>query len=105
KPEPVTDAPANHLGAAGNTVYLVMDEVTYGTGGAWGRWSDGGGASLELASPEGDNDLAGHWRDSAEPANSEWTEIRATGPAEFGESTSTANAVEVLLMGEGECLV
>src|SRR6185436_2873143 len=65
RPEDTPGWPGSHSGT--NLVYPVVDEVSYGTGGSWGRWSDGGGASLELASPEGDHDLAGHWRDSAEP--------------------------------------
>ena len=102
---PEIGSAADHPQAGSNVVDVIMDEVTYGTGGGWGRWSDGGGASLELASPEGEHDLAGHWRDSAEPENTPWTSIRESGPLEFGETRSVADTVEVLLMGEGECLV
>ena len=34
--------------ATTNYLDIVVDEVTYGTGGRWGCWSDGGGSSLEL---------------------------------------------------------
>ncbi len=34
-----------------NRVYIEVDEVTYGTGGRWGQWSDGLGSSLELVDP------------------------------------------------------
>ena len=35
-------------GSSTTTAYVVVNEVNYGTGGRWGQWADGGGASLEL---------------------------------------------------------
>lgn len=54
---------------------VLVDEVTYRDGGAWGKWSDGGGSSLDLIDPDSDNRLAANWVDSATPA--------AAWPAEF----------------------
>ena len=35
-----------------NLMHIVMNDVTYGTGGRWGQWAAGGGSSLELIDPE-----------------------------------------------------
>src|SRR6185503_16638097 len=40
-----------------NIIHIIVNEVTYGTGGRWGNWSDGGGSSLELIDPRSDNRL------------------------------------------------
>src|SRR2546430_7618366 len=42
--------PENVFGT--NVVYVVEDEVTFGTGGQWGQWAAGGGSSLELRRSE-----------------------------------------------------
>lgn len=91
--------------SATSTVFVVVNEVTYGTGGCWGEWSDGGGASLELVDPHADNQLAANWTDSAPPTNSPWTTLEYTGTHEFWDGNSPINAVEISLMGRGECLV
>jgi len=41
-----------------NFISVIADEVTYGTGGRWGAWSQGGGSSLELIDPRSDKRLA-----------------------------------------------
>src|SRR5262249_54654528 len=57
----------DHLGrVVTNTVYVVVDEVTYGTGGNWGHWANGGGSSLELIDPRSNHRLAHNWADSDE---------------------------------------
>ena len=53
-----------------NTVYVVVDEVTYGSGGRWGQWSGGGGSSLELIDPRSNHRLAANWKDSDETQKS-----------------------------------
>jgi hypothetical protein len=98
--------PQRIVTATSTTVtHVVVSELTYGTGGRWGQWSDGGGASLELIDPRADNQLAANWADSAAPTNSPWTTVQYTGPHEFGDGNSPPNAVEISLLGAGECLV
>lgn len=86
-----------------NTIHIVVDEVTYGTGGRWGQWSKDGGSSLERIDPRSDGRLAPNWADSDESAKSSWTTLEATGVLDNG--TVQADSLQVLLMGPGECLV
>ncbi len=99
--------PTRTLTAAGqwvtNTVNVVVDEVSYGTGGRWGRWSDGGGSSLELRDPRADRRLPDNWADSDETAKSLWLTVAATGLADNGNQP--ANGLELFLYGAGEALV
>jgi hypothetical protein len=85
--------------------YVVVDEVTYNSGGRWGKWAQGGGASLELMDPNSDNRLASNWGDSAAPSNAPWTTIEYTGPHEFWDGNSPLTGFEISLLGEGECFV
>ncbi len=50
-----------------SVIPVLIDEVTYGTGGDYPSQADGGGSSLELVSPSADNSLAGNWRASHPP--------------------------------------
>ncbi len=90
-----------------NIFYIPMDEVTYVDGGRWGKWSDGGGSSLELIDPDADNRLAPNWADSEESAKAAWTTIDVTRVLENGHTAGqgTANRFEFLLQGDGEALV
>lgn len=83
--------------------FVVVDRVVYGDGGRWGRWADGGGSSLELVDPRGDNALAANWADSDESAKSEWTTIEHTGVLDLGEGA--INELQAMLLGGGECLL
>jgi hypothetical protein len=51
----------NNNVAVTNTIYVVVDEVTYKDGGRWARWADRGGSSLELRDARSDNRLAQTW--------------------------------------------
>ena len=94
----------NGLGQAQtNTVHVVMDEVTYGTGGNWGSWANEGGSSLELIDARANHRLAHSWADSDETAKAPWTSIDATNNIDLGGETP--NALEAYLMNEGECLI
>lgn len=86
------------------TVYALVDEVTYGTGGRWGMWSDGGGSSLEKKDLLADGRLASNWADSDETGESSWVTIQATGVLDNG-SGSAINRLHVMLLGAGECLL
>lgn len=55
--------------------FVVVDTVEYSDGDSWGRWADGGGSSLELIDPHGDNRRPSNWRGSDESGKSEWIEI------------------------------
>jgi len=87
-----------------NTIRIVVDEVTYGTGGRWGRFHDGNGASLELVDPRSDNRLAPNWAESDDSTKAGWSIIEHTGILDHGLMAS-ADQVQIFLLGEGECLV
>jgi hypothetical protein len=86
-----------------NLIAVTVDEVTYGTGGHWPEWSDGGGSSLELRDPRADHRQPSNWADSDETRKAPWTMISATGTLDNG--SSTPDQLQVLLMGSGECLI
>lgn len=86
-----------------NYVDIAVDEVTYGTGGRWGRWSDGGGSSLELIDPRSDKRRAANWADSDETAKAPWTTIECTGVLDNG--SGGYSPVQLGLLDAGECLI
>ena len=88
---------------ATNTVYPVVNEVTYQSGGRWGQWSHEGGSSLELIDPRADNSLAPNWADSDETHKADWTPVSATGTIDNGDVA--ADELQLLLQGVGEILV
>jgi hypothetical protein len=83
--------------------YATEEEVQYGTGGRWGRWSDGGGSSLERVEARAEARLASSWADSDESAKSPWVTVETTGVLDHGRDGATA--LEILLDDTGECLV
>ena len=88
------------------TIYVVVDEVTWGTGGRWGQWSAGGGSSLELIDPRANHRLAANWGDSDESRKSAWTNISLTGVLDNGANyDSSIGYAQVGLLDSGECLV
>jgi len=94
----------NGIGAlVTNRIDIVVDEVTYGTGGRWGRWSDGGGSSLELIDARSNKRLAANWADSDETAKAPWTTIQTTGVLDNG--SGSFSPVQLGLLDAGECLV
>ncbi|MEO8428601.1 MAG: lamin tail domain-containing protein, partial [Verrucomicrobiota bacterium] len=88
---------------ATNIIHIVVDEVNFGAGGRWGRWSDGGGSSLELIDPRSDHRLAPNWADSDETAKSAWTSVEYTGVLDNGNGA--ADSFQIFLQGAGECLI
>lgn len=86
-----------------NVLHVVVNEVTYGEGGRWGRWADGGGSSLELTDPRADNRLAANWADSDESAKAPWTEIETTGTLDHG--VGTVDQLQMFLQDTGACLL
>ena len=71
-------------GTVTNTIFVVEDEVTYGTGGRWGQWAHAGGSSLELINPNSNHRLAANWADSDETMKSAWTNLEFTGVLNYG---------------------
>ena len=86
-----------------NTIRITVNEVIYGTGGRWGKWSHGDGSSLELRDARSDNRLAPNWADSDESAKSPWTLVEATGVMDNGWADATQ--LHVTLLGAGEALI
>jgi len=86
-----------------NIIYVVVDEVEYRDGGRWGKWSDGGGSSLELIEPRADNRLGPNWADSDETAKAPWTTLEHTGMMDNG--LATADHLHVVALEEGEYLL
>ena len=87
-----------------NVIHIAVDEVTYGTGGRWGNWSDGGGSSLERTDARGFGGFAPNWADSDDTAKSGWTTIEFTGLLDNG-GMANADQLQLFLLGAGECLV
>lgn len=90
--------------AVTNHLDIEVDEVTYRTGGRWGKWSDGLGSSLELIDPDSDHLRPSNWADSDESGKAPWCTIEHTGRLDNGDGGS-ANRLQIMLQGPGECLV
>jgi hypothetical protein len=89
-----------------NRFFITVAEVTYRDGGRWGRWSDGGGSSLELRDPRSDPTLAPNWADSDETAKAQpWTLVEFTGLVDNAMPGVNADQVQLFLLGPGEALV
>ena len=105
-PHKTTDTAGNLVT---NTLNVIVNDLTYGTGGRWGQWSHAGGSSLELIDPNSNNRLAANWADSDETAKSVWTNIEYTGVLDLGanyDSSSTAiTNAQFGLLDAGECLL
>ena len=89
-----------------NIINIVVNDVTYGTGGRWGQWSAGGGSSLELIDPNSNHRLAANWADSDETQKSVWTNIETTGVLDNGANYDPSiDYAQIGLLDVGECLV
>ena len=88
-----------------NVIHIVVEEVTYGEGGRWGKWADGGGSSLERIDPHSDPWRASNWADSDETAKAPWSTIEFTGVLDNGNTGYPPNSFQMHLLGAGECLV
>jgi len=87
-----------------NHVDIEVDEVIYGTGGRWGKWSDGLGSSLELIDADSDHLRPSNWADSDETAKAGWSTIEFTGRLDNGDG-GAADRLQIMMQGAGECLV
>jgi hypothetical protein len=88
-----------------NRIDIDVDEVTYGTGGRWGQWSDGLGSSLELVDPHSDHLRPSNWADSDESGEAPWTTIEFTGRVDNVADGVSTSRLHLLAQGPGEYLV
>lgn len=88
-----------------NRIDIDIAEVTYGTGGLWGRWSDGLGSSLELIDPFSDTLQPSNWADSDESAKAPWSTIEFTGRVDNLADGISSSRLHLLAQGPGEYLV
>ena len=103
RPELLIQTSESGNGLVTNQLYVVVSEVSYQTGGRWGKWSARGGSSLELIHPDADPLWAGSWADSDETSKAPWTTVSATGTMDNGNVP--ADSLQILLQSTGECLV
>ena len=80
---------------------VIVDEVTYQDG--WGDWSDGGGSSLELIDPRGDNRLGPNWAASDETQKAPWSSVSVTGLVD--NSLGSPGELQIVGQHAGEFLV
>ena len=94
-----------------NQDFVVIDEVTYGDGHRWGKWTDGDGSSLELVDMDSDNRRAMNWAgsDESHKTSNMWTRVEFTGVQDNGRNGGSepqvGDELQVLLFDSGECLV
>ena len=104
--KPDTILGTNDLGEiTTNLIHITVAEVTYGSGGRWGRWADGGGSSLELIDPHADPLRAANWAGSDETRKGEWTTFSTTGVLDNGHGDYPPNRLHITMEGEGECQI
>lgn len=104
---PDTTVQTNNQGVA-TTILLqiLVNDVTYGTGGRWGQWAAGGGSSLELIDPNANTRLAANWADSDETQKALWVNIETTGVLDNGNNYDPSiDYAQIGLLDVGECLV
>jgi hypothetical protein len=84
------------------------DEVRYASGVRWPEAPNGGGSSLELRDPHGDNSVPESWAASDESSKAQWqtfTWRAANVASQTGEPTNWHELNLLLLDGPGECLI
>lgn len=103
---PDTLVTTNDFGEVQSTAMQVtVADLTYGSGGRWGRYSDGGGSSLELIDPRADPLRPSSWSDSDESQKSTWNTYTVTGTLTQGMDGYSPNRLHLGLLGMGETLV
>lgn len=88
-----------------NRIDIEVDQVTYGTGGAWGQWSDGGGSSLELIDSNSDHLHPSNWADSDETTKAPWTLLEFTGRIDNVADGVATDRIHLVAFGTGEYMV
>ncbi len=90
---------------ATNSIHVVVSEVTYGTGGRWGKYSGGGGSSLELTDPHADLLQPANWADSDESQKGQWNTYAVTGVLDNGQDGFPPNRLHIGSEGGGQAMV
>lgn len=88
-----------------NQIHIIVAEVAFADGGAWGKWADGGGSSLELVDPDADPLRGANWADSDESQKGAWTLVEFTGRLDNGHGNRSPDRLYLGLLNDGECLV
>lgn len=92
-----------------STQFIIVNEVTYESGGRWSQWAHGRGSSLELIDAHSDNREVANWADSDESAKSDWITINHIELTDHvypvGTTGNQLNELQVFLLGLGEALV
>lgn len=82
---------------------VIENEVSYGDGGKWGKWADGGGSSLELVDTHAENTLAANWADSDESGKASWQSFERLNTFAYQHpGVSQVEQLQVLLLNAGE---
>ena len=81
------------------------DEVRYYDDGRWSSYADGGGSSLELRNPFGDNAQAEAWAASDESTNASWKNYTYRGLAAADGGPTRWNEFVLGLLDKGEVLL
>lgn len=104
--KPDTILSTNETGQVVTTlIHIPVGEVTYGIGGRWGQWANGGGSSLELIDPAADPLRAASWADSDETAKARWTSVAVTNKLDNGNTSYQPNRLRITMQSAGECLI
>ncbi|HTH46518.1 MAG TPA: lamin tail domain-containing protein [Candidatus Limnocylindria bacterium] len=88
-----------------NKIHIIVSEVTYGSGGRWGKYSGGGGSSLELTDPRADLLQPSSWADSDESQKGQWSTFTVTGLLDNGQDGFPPNRLHIGRQGMGEAMV
>ncbi len=86
-----------------NSVTVPVDEIIYGAGGDWGKWSRSGGSSLELVNPNSDGKFAVNWKSSDESKKAQWEWDVTSLELQVGKGN--ADRLQIFLSDKGECLI
>jgi len=86
-----------------NYVTVPVDEIVYGTDGDWGKWSRGGGSSLEIVNPDSNGRFAINWKDSDESNKAQWKWDVTSLELQGGKGNS--DRLQIFLRDKGECLL
>lgn len=89
---------------ATNKIHIVVSEVTYESGGRWGKYAGGGGSSLELVDAHADALRPSNWADSDESKKGQWNTFTATGVMDNGVD-GYPSRLHVGMQGMGEALI
>jgi hypothetical protein len=86
--------------------HYVINDLSYGKGGNWPYWADGGGSSMELIDANADISLPSNWADSDERSKASWTSFEFTGTVDNGlTGQGSGDRLQIFMLGLGECEV